>query len=85
MCLMYIMVVILFLCMLQIWKAPILLIMAASVSMAADPAHYMREMLQFVARHRWVWDVQMTKFFAQRWWELFPKEVGQAASSEQGG
>lgn len=37
---------------------------------------HIRELLAFVGGHRWVWDVQVTRLFAERWWESVPVEVG---------
>ena len=35
----------------------------------------MSEVVRFVSEYRWVYDVQMTKLFAEEWWKSMPKEV----------
>jgi len=43
----------------------------------ADPSEHLRELLQFVIQHRWVHDIQLTRFMELKWWERIPEEVGQ--------
>ena len=48
-----------------------------AVGTVADPSEHLRELLQFVVQHRWVHDVQLTRFVELKWWEQIPTEVGQ--------
>ena len=48
-----------------------------ATSTVADPSEHLRELLQFVIQHRWVHDIQLTRFVELKWWERIPEEVGQ--------
>ena len=49
--------------------------MATSECDSSVREHF-HELLQFVSRYRWVYDVQMTRFVELKWWERIPAEVG---------
>ena len=40
-----------------------------------DMSAKMSETVQFLTDHRWIYDVQMTKFFTEKWWTNIQKEV----------
>ncbi len=35
----------------------------------------MVDAVQFLSDHRWIYDVQVTRLFAEQWWMTFPDEV----------
>ena len=44
-------------------------------SSSEDLKELMRERSKFISRYQWIWDVQMTKFFQQKYWNNIPTEV----------
>ena len=44
-------------------------------SSSEDLKEVMRERSKFISRYQWIWDVQMTKFFQQKYWNNIPTEV----------
>ena len=41
-----------------------------------DLGTLMRESSKFIVEYRWVWDLQVTRFFQLQWWQKIPSEVG---------
>lgn len=35
----------------------------------------MRDLVDFVLGYQWIWDGQVTKFFAEEWWTRIPIDV----------
>ena len=38
---------------------------------------HVTELVKICSDHQWVYDIQMTKFFAKSWWEKIPAEVSE--------
>lgn len=35
----------------------------------------MVDIVQFLSDHRWIYDIQITRLFADQWWKTIPSEV----------
>ena len=44
-------------------------------SVTPDLSTFISEGSEFIGRHQWVWDVQMTQFFQLQHWNKIPTEV----------
>ncbi len=36
---------------------------------------HVRELLEFLSAHQWVYDIQVTRMFQLRWWDKIPEGV----------
>lgn len=50
---------------------------SAVTSHSSPPVGHIRELLEFISTHQWVWDVQVTRIFQLDWLDRIPQEVGE--------
>ena len=34
-----------------------------------------KELVEFLAKYQWTWEIKLTRFFVEKHWEKIPKEV----------